>query len=156
MSVRILLDRRDGSVLQAVTVPLPDGNVLLSYLDTTDSTRVENALRERRTAIGGGAIELQRLRVVLRHARALGVGRAQIGLAVPAQRVLVHGTIDHGTQLLQPGSERIPTSYFGYSSGVTRAIRAVDRRGPIKLGILGLGAGVTANSRESNWALARL
>ena len=45
------LRRRDGSVLQAVTVPLPDGNVLLSYLDVTDSTRVENALRERTEAL---------------------------------------------------------------------------------------------------------
>src|SRR5208282_6487093 len=45
------VDRRDGSILQAVTVPLPDGNVLLSYLDTTDSTRVENALRERNEAL---------------------------------------------------------------------------------------------------------
>ncbi len=45
------LERRDGTVLQAVTVPLPDGNVLLSYLDTTDSTRVENALRERNEAL---------------------------------------------------------------------------------------------------------
>jgi signal transduction histidine kinase len=32
-------------------VPLPDGNVLLSYLDVTDSTRVENALRERTEAL---------------------------------------------------------------------------------------------------------
>ena len=38
------LERRDGSMLQAVTVPLPDGNMLLSYLDVTDSTRVEEAL----------------------------------------------------------------------------------------------------------------
>ena len=45
------LERRDGSVLQAVTVPLPDGNILLSYLDATDSTRVENALRERNEAL---------------------------------------------------------------------------------------------------------
>jgi signal transduction histidine kinase len=45
------LERSDGSVLQAVTVPLPDGNVLLSYLDATDSTRVENALRERNEAL---------------------------------------------------------------------------------------------------------
>jgi signal transduction histidine kinase len=45
------LERRDGSVLQAVTVPLPDGNILLSYLDTTDSIRVENALRERNEAL---------------------------------------------------------------------------------------------------------
>ncbi|HXQ50727.1 MAG TPA: ATP-binding protein [Stellaceae bacterium] len=45
------LERRDGSVLQAVTVPLPDGNILLSYLDVTDSTRVEEALRERNEAL---------------------------------------------------------------------------------------------------------
>ena len=45
------LARRDGSMLQAVTVPLPDGNILLSYLDVTDSTRVERALRERNEAL---------------------------------------------------------------------------------------------------------
>ena len=45
------LDRRDGSVLQAVTLPLPDGNTLLSYLDVTDTTRVANALRERTEAL---------------------------------------------------------------------------------------------------------
>jgi signal transduction histidine kinase len=45
------LERVDGSVLQAVTVPLPDGNVLSSYLDITDSTRVEQALRERTEAL---------------------------------------------------------------------------------------------------------
>ncbi len=45
------LVRRDGSILQAVTVPLPDGNILLSYVDVTDSTRVEHALRERNEAL---------------------------------------------------------------------------------------------------------
>ncbi len=45
------LERSDGSILQAVTVPLPDGNILLSYLDVTDSTRVEEALRERNEAL---------------------------------------------------------------------------------------------------------
>ncbi len=45
------LERVDGTVLQAVTVPLPDGNTLLSYLDTTDSNRVELALRERNEAL---------------------------------------------------------------------------------------------------------
>jgi signal transduction histidine kinase len=45
------LERADGSVLQAVIVPLPDGNILLSYLDVTDSTRVEQALRERGAAL---------------------------------------------------------------------------------------------------------
>jgi signal transduction histidine kinase len=45
------LDRRDGSVLQLATVPLPDGNVLLTYLDVTDTARVERALRERNEAL---------------------------------------------------------------------------------------------------------
>ncbi|HXP13182.1 MAG TPA: PAS-domain containing protein, partial [Stellaceae bacterium] len=46
-----LLERADGSRLQAVSVPLPDGNMLLSYLDVTDSSRVERALRERTEAL---------------------------------------------------------------------------------------------------------
>jgi signal transduction histidine kinase/PAS domain-containing protein len=45
------LYRRDGSVLQVVTVPLPDGNVLLTYLDVSDTARVERALRERNEAL---------------------------------------------------------------------------------------------------------
>jgi signal transduction histidine kinase len=45
------LDRRDGTVLQLAAVQLPDGNVLLSYQDVTDTTRVERALRERNEAL---------------------------------------------------------------------------------------------------------
>jgi hypothetical protein len=59
-------------------------------------------------------------------------------------RVLVHGTINHGTQLLRPGGDRIATSYFGRNSGISRAIRALGDSGPVRIGILGLGAGVTA------------
>jgi signal transduction histidine kinase len=44
-------DRRDGSVLQCATVLLPDGNVLSTYLDVTDTARVERALRERNEAL---------------------------------------------------------------------------------------------------------
>lgn len=63
----------------------------------------------------------------------------------PAERVLVHGTIDHGTQLSRPGSGRIPTSYFGSGSGISRALHVLhDTRGHLRIGILGLGAGVTA------------
>jgi signal transduction histidine kinase len=45
------LERRDGSVLDVNAVPLPDGNVLLSYLDVTDSIRVQRALREKNDAL---------------------------------------------------------------------------------------------------------
>jgi hypothetical protein len=67
----------------------------------------------------------------------------------PAKRVLIHGTINHGTQLLRPGSDRIATSYFGSSSGISRAIRALGEAGPLRIGILGLGAGVTATLARS-------
>jgi len=60
-------------------------------------------------------------------------------------RVLVHGTINHGTELLAPGSGRIATSYFGTGSGIAKAIRAEGDAGPIRIGVLGLGAGVTAS-----------
>ena len=39
------IERSDHSILHYVTVPLPDGGVLNSYLDVTDSARVEQALR---------------------------------------------------------------------------------------------------------------
>src|SRR5262252_7227050 len=45
------LYRKDGSMLQEAIVPLPDGNVLLTYLDVTDTARVERALRERNEAL---------------------------------------------------------------------------------------------------------
>ena len=61
-----------------------------------------------------------------------------------ARRLLIHGTISHGTELLRPGSGRIATSYFGRNSGVARAIRAKGEAGPLRIGVLGLGAGVTA------------
>jgi signal transduction histidine kinase/PAS domain-containing protein len=45
------LARTDGSVLDYACVPLPDGAILLSYVDVTDSIRVERALRERAEAL---------------------------------------------------------------------------------------------------------
>jgi len=43
--------RTDGSMLQEATVPLPDGNVLVTYLDVTDTARCERVLRERNEAL---------------------------------------------------------------------------------------------------------
>ena len=63
---------------------------------------------------------------------------------LPEQRLLIHGTINHGSELKIPGGDRIPTSYFGTGSGINRALRTLGERGPIRIGILGLGAGVTA------------
>jgi signal transduction histidine kinase len=40
----------NGTFIDYANVPLPDGAVLLSYMDVTDSTQVENALRQRAEA----------------------------------------------------------------------------------------------------------
>ena len=45
------LDRRDGSVIDCATVPLPDGATLVTFQDVTDSANVERALRERNEAL---------------------------------------------------------------------------------------------------------
>jgi len=41
----------DGRIYEATAVPLPDGNALLTMLDTTDQHRVERALRDRNEAL---------------------------------------------------------------------------------------------------------
>jgi SAM-dependent methyltransferase len=63
---------------------------------------------------------------------------------LPPQRLMIHGTINHGSELKVPGGARIATSYFGTGSGINRALRALGNRGPIRIGVVGLGAGVTA------------
>ena len=60
------------------------------------------------------------------------------------ERVLLHGTIDHGSQILADNLKYEPTSYYGPDSGVGRAIRALETQGPIRVGSIGLGAGVLA------------
>ncbi len=45
------LERPDGRIIDIAHLPLPDGAVLVSYLDVTDSVRVEDALRQRARAL---------------------------------------------------------------------------------------------------------
>jgi signal transduction histidine kinase len=45
------LERRDGTVVDCSTVPLPDGATLVTFHDVTDSVNVERALRERNEAL---------------------------------------------------------------------------------------------------------
>ena len=60
-------------------------------------------------------------------------------------RKLIHGTINHGSQLLDAKLRDTPTSYYGPKSGMGRAIRYFESKGPIRVGSIGLGAGVTAS-----------
>lgn len=49
--LRSRFHRPDGMVLDFSAVPLPDGNTLLTFVDVTDSSRIEHALRERTEAL---------------------------------------------------------------------------------------------------------
>jgi SAM-dependent methyltransferase len=61
------------------------------------------------------------------------------------RRSLVHGTILHGTQYLEPDLRRRATTYYTASSGIGRLLEAMHpRRDPIKVGVVGLGAGTLA------------
>jgi signal transduction histidine kinase len=49
--ILLRLDRRDGSVVNCSTVPLPDGATLVTFQDVTDTVNVERALRDRAEAL---------------------------------------------------------------------------------------------------------
>ena len=58
---------------------------------------------------------------------------------------LIHGTILHGTQYLEPDLARNPTTYYTSTSGIGRAIESLHPRlEPLKVGVIGLGTGTIA------------
>jgi hypothetical protein len=58
-------------------------------------------------------------------------------------RQLYHGSIKHGEQYLAPERRREPTTYYGPTSGVGRAIANTDPNEK-RVGLIGLGAGTLA------------
>lgn len=58
-------------------------------------------------------------------------------------RRLMHGVIMHGEQFLAPDRSLEPTTYYGPSAGVARALRT-NSKAPVRVGIVGLGAGTLA------------
>jgi len=58
-------------------------------------------------------------------------------------RRLMHGVIMHGEQYLDPDKRDQPTSYYGQSAGVARAIE-ISQSAPIRVGVVGLGTGTLA------------
>jgi signal transduction histidine kinase len=50
-SISKRLERKDGTVIDCATMPLPDGATLVTFQDVTDSVNVERALRERNEAL---------------------------------------------------------------------------------------------------------
>jgi SAM-dependent methyltransferase len=59
-------------------------------------------------------------------------------------RRLVHGVIMHGEQDMTDAGRHRPTTYYQPSSGVGAAMAARQARGPVRVGVIGLGAGTLA------------
>ncbi|MCC6210136.1 MAG: fused MFS/spermidine synthase [Burkholderiales bacterium] len=59
-------------------------------------------------------------------------------------RRLVHGMIMHGEQYMEGDRRREATTYYTPTSGIGLAIAAARKRGPIKVGVIGLGTGTLA------------
>jgi hypothetical protein len=59
-------------------------------------------------------------------------------------RTLLHGTIQHGTQIFSPEFSRVPTTYYATDSGAGLALRFCCNNRPRKIGVIGLGTGTLA------------
>ncbi len=59
-------------------------------------------------------------------------------------RVLINGTIDHGLEFTALSRRDLPTSYYGPPSGIGVTLRALEGSKPLRVGIIGLGAGTIA------------
>lgn len=60
---------------------------------------------------------------------------------------LVHGRIEHGSQYQDPSKRRLAVTYYGPDSGLGLALRLHPNRllgTPMRVGVIGLGAGTTA------------
>lgn len=66
-------------------------------------------------------------------------------------RRMEHGGVEHGAQYLAPEKRTQPISYYGSSSGAALALAALrkQRQMPLRIGVVGLGAGALAAYGES-------
>jgi len=62
-------------------------------------------------------------------------------------RTMVHGTVIHGKQFTAPERHRERITYYGPGSGVGLAVKLL-RRSPLRVGVIGLGAGSLAAYAE--------
>jgi hypothetical protein len=100
--------------------------------------------------LGGISVDyVQNYRVVVRNfygqLRVDDVDEEALGI----KRRILHGRINHGEQFLAAEHRRKPTAYYCEDSGVGQALRSVAGKQPLKVGILGLGAGTLATYGRS-------
>ena len=64
--------------------------------------------------------------------------------SLTATRTLTHGTINHGEEFLNPIRRNWPTTYYGPNTGIGITIREKQKKGAIRVGVVGLGTGTVA------------
>ena len=74
----------------------------------------------------------------------LRVKQADFHAAHAPIRTLLHGAIQHGTQVFAPDLSHIPTTYYARDSGVGLTLRFCCNSQPRNIGVIGLGAGTLA------------
>ena len=86
------------------------------------------------------------------HANALSLRRSFYGslrvtqtqhAGVDQERILYHGTIEHGSEFVLPPRQSRPTTYYGPDSGIGILLRECYS-GPKRIGVVGLGTGTLA------------
>jgi len=66
------------------------------------------------------------------------------------ERMLLNGTIQHGTQLFAPGLTRTPTTYYADDSGIGVALHHCCDGHPRNIAVIGLGTGTIATYGAAN------
>lgn len=61
-----------------------------------------------------------------------------------SMRRLSHGAITHGMQFLDPRLRHLATTYYGRDSGAGLTWQILEKSGPIRMGVIGLGTGTLA------------
>jgi SAM-dependent methyltransferase len=64
--------------------------------------------------------------------------------ALDTVRTLIHGTINHGEEYLALSKRDLPITYYGGGTGVALAVHDRQAKGPMRLGVIGLGTGTMA------------
>ena len=106
------LERRDGSVVDLCTVPLPDGATLVTFQDVTDTVNVERVLRERNEAL----VAADRLKVDFVH-------HVSYELRSPLTNIIGFGHF-LGEPAVGPLTEK-QREYLGYINASTAALLAI-------------------------------
>jgi hypothetical protein len=75
---------------------------------------------------------------------ALKVRDNGLDASLTATRTLTHGTINHGEEFLNPARRNWPTTYYGPNTGIGVTIREKQKKGAIRIGVVGLGTGTVA------------